>query len=221
MNFENVGIASRQESLLSTHVVLRNTYLLLSLTLLFSAGTAYFAMASNARFVNVWLFLILAYGLMFLTVKLRNSAWGLASIFAFTGFMGYTLGPMINSALKIAHGNEIIMTALGATGLVFFGLSAITLVTRKDFSFLANFLFVGMLVLVVAMLASVFFKIPALYLAISASFILFSSLAILMETSSIIHGGQTNYILATISLYVSIYNIFISLLNILSIMDRR
>ncbi len=221
MNFEQVRTRAG-DSLIATHSILRNTYLLLSLTLLFSALTAYWAMVTNAGYPGVIFFLVGSYGLLFLTMWLRNSPWGLVSVFAFTGFMGYTLGPILNAALRTANGPHIIMTALGMTGLIFFGLSAAVLMTRKDFGFLGSFLFAGMIALLVAMVAGIFWHVAALYLAISVAFAVFSSMAIIFETSQIIHGGQTNYIMATISLYVSIYNIFISLLNILGMMgDRR
>ena len=221
MNLDDARLNPRGESLLATHAVLRNTYLLLSLTLLFSASMAYWSLSTGAPFPGVILFLVGSYGLLFLTMWLRNSPWGLVSTFAFTGFMGYTLGPLLSISLKMANGPHLVMTALGMTGLVFFGLSAMVLVTRKDFGFLGSFLFAGMIVLVVAMLVGIFWHIPALQLAISAGFAIFSSMAIVFETSQIIQGGQNNYIMATISLYVSIYNIFISLLNILGMMDRK
>ena len=135
--------------------------------------------------------------------------------FAFTGFMGFTLGPVLNAYLSLPNGGQLVMTALGMTGITFAGLSAVALVTRKDFSFLGNFLFAGAIVLILAMLAAMIFNISGLALAVSAGFVLFASAAILFETSQIIHGGQTNYLLATVSLYVSIYNMFVSLLALL------
>ena len=210
------------ESVLSTNAVLRNTYLLLGLTLIFSGAMAGFAMMTNAPSPGVLLFIVGAYGLMFLTAYLRNSPFGLLSAFAFTGFMGYTLGPLLNAYLHAyVNGASLIMTALGGTGLVFFALSGYALVTRKDFSFLSSFLFAGFIVLLVAMVAGIFFAIPALQLAISAGFMLFSSVAILFQTSAIVHGGEQNYVMATIGLYVSLYNIFVSLLNILGALSGR
>jgi modulator of FtsH protease len=204
-------------SLIATHTVLRNTYLLLGLTLIFSAACAAFAMVTNAAPLNIFVLLIGCYGLMFLTMKCRNSIWGLPCVFAFTGFMGYTLGPILNFYLRTVHdGSSLIMTALGGTGLIFFCLSAYVLVTRKDFSFLANFLFVGFVILLLAVIASLFLHMPALQLGISALFMVFSSAAILFTTSEIIHNGERNYIMATISLYMQIFNLFLSLLNILS-----
>lgn len=198
--------------------VLRNTYGLLALTLGFSSLVAYLAMQANAPYPNIFVVLIGFYGLFFLTAKLRNSAWGLVSTFALTGFMGYTLGPILNMYLGMASGGELIASALSMTALVFFGLSAFVLITRKDMSFLSGFITAGFFVLLGAMLASFFFQISGLQLAISAGFVLFSSVCILYQTSAIIHGGERNYIMATIGLYVSLYNLFISLLQLMGIM---
>jgi len=193
--------------------VLKNTYMLLGLTIAFSALTAYLSMDMPRP--GFLITLAGFYGLFFLTAKLRDSVWGLASTFALTGFMGYTLGPIIGMFAG-AGAMPIVMNALGLTAFVFFGLSAYALTTRKDFSFLAGFLTAGFFVLIGAMVLSFFMQIPGLQLAISCAFVLFSSAAILYQTGEIIHGGERNYIMATISLYVSIYNIFISLLSILS-----
>ena len=198
--------------------VLRNTYGLLALTLGFSALVAYMAMQANAAYPNIFVVLIGFYGLFFLTAKLRNSVWGLVSTFALTGFMGYTLGPILNMYLGMASGGELIASALSMTALVFFGLSAFVLITRKDMSFLSGFITAGFFVLLGAMIASFFFQISGLQLAISAGFVLFSSVCILYQTSAIIHGGERNYIMATIGLYVSLYNLFISLLQLMGIM---
>ncbi|GJM07370.1 MAG: BAX inhibitor protein [marine bacterium B5-7] len=207
--------------LLRTHTVLRNTYLLLGLTLIFSGFTAWFSVKSNAQ-PGIILFLIGAYGLMFLTNALRNSPWGVLSVFAFTGFMGYTLGPILNMFLhKYLNGAELIMTALGGTGAIFLSLSIYALTTRKDFSFLSNFIFAGFIVLLIAMVAGIFIHMPALQLMISAGFMLFSSAVILFHTGQIIHGGETNYIMATITLYVALYNLFLSLLQLLAAFSGR
>ncbi len=214
MRYEQVSTNQARESLLSTHTVLRNTYLLLGLTLIFSSLMTYLAIISNARPMGIIMMLIGTYGLMFGTMKCRNSGWGLVLCFAFTGFMGFTLGPLVNYYLHSDGGTNIVMSALGSTGLVFFGLSAINLITRKDFGFLGNFLFVGTFVLIAMMIVGIFTHIPLFHLLLSAAFALFSALAILFETSQIINGGQRNYIMATITLYVSIFNIFVSLLSI-------
>ncbi len=206
-----------QAGQLAVSRVLRNTYALLAMTLAFSSVVAYMAMQARVAYPNIFVVLIGFYGLFFLTVKLRNSAWGLLSTFALTGFMGYTLGPILNLYLGLANGSEIIVSALGMTALVFFGLSAYVLTTRKDMSFLSGFITAGCLVLMGAVLVNLFFQISGLQLAISAGFVLFASVSILYQTSAIIHGGETNYIMATISLYVSIYNLFISLLQLLGV----
>lgn len=222
MNKPNLSVLHRgAESVLATNKVLRNTYLLLGLTLLFSALTAYFSFASGVRSLNPLLFIVGVYGLMFLTHALQNSPWGLLSVFAFTGFMGYALGPVLNMVAHFANGGQIIATALGGTGMIFFALSAYVLTTRKDFSYLGGFLFVAVMVAFLAMIATLFFNIPAMQLIISAAFMLISSGLILFQTSEIIHGGETNYISATVGLYVSIYNLFISLLNLLSAFSGR
>ncbi|MFI0471345.1 Bax inhibitor-1/YccA family protein [Halomonas sp. HMF6819] len=201
--------------------VLRNTYALLAMTLLFSAVTAGTSVALGVQQMNIFVFFIGAYGLMFLVHKTANSAAGLLATFAFTGFMGFTLGPIISAYLTLPNGGALIMNALAMTGLTFIGLSAVALMTKKDFSFLGNFLMAGAIVLVLAMVAGLIFQIPALSLMVSAGFVLFASASILYQTSEIVHrAGETNYILATITLYVSIYNLFVSLLSILGIMSN-
>ncbi|MGM8849092.1 MULTISPECIES: Bax inhibitor-1/YccA family protein [Salinicola] len=214
-------ITDRRSSAVSTNKVLRNTYMLLAMTLLFSAVTAGAAMAMGVTQLNIFVFFIGAYGLMFLVHKTANSGAGIAAIFAFTGFMGFTLGPIIDLYLSIPNGAQLVMTALGMTAATFLGLSAVALITRKDFSFLGNFMMAGAIVLVLAMVAAMVFNIPGLALAVSAGFVLFSSAAILYQTSEIVNrAGETNYILATVTLYVSIYNLFLSLLSILGVMSR-
>ncbi|MCG8907325.1 Bax inhibitor-1/YccA family protein [Pseudomonas sp. DP-17] len=198
--------------------VLRNTYGLLALTLAFSGLVAYASQQLRLPYLGPIVTLLGFYGLFFLTVKLRNSGWGLVSTFALTGFMGYTLGPILNMYLGMANGASVISSAFFMTALVFFGLSAYVLTTRKDMSFLSGFITAGFFVLLGAVLVSLFVQITGLQLAISAGFVLFSSAMILFQTSAIIHGGERNYIMATISLYVSIYNLFISLLQIFGIM---
>lgn len=216
MASSNILSGQRLESILATNTVLRNTYILLGLTMLFSAITAGLAMLSNAPPLNPFITLIGYFGLLFLTNSLRNSGWGLLSVFGLTGFMGYTLGPILNHYIHgFSNGQELVMMSLGATGLIFFALSAYALTTRKDFSFMSGFLMVGMIVAFLASIATLFFHIPALMLTVSAVFVLLSSGVILLQTSQIIHGGETNYIVATVTLYVSLYNIFLSLLNLL------
>ena len=200
--------------------VLRNTYSLLALTLAFSGVMAFVAQQMRVGYPNVFVVLIGFYGLFFLTNKLRDSAWGLVSTFALTGFMGFILGPILNRYLGMAGGAEVVSSAFAMTALVFGGLSAYVLITRKDMSFLSGFITAGFFVLLGAVVASFFFQISGLQLAISAGFVLFSSVCILFQTSTIIHGGERNYIMATISLYVSIYNLFVSLLQLFGIMGR-
>jgi modulator of FtsH protease len=223
MNKHNVSTIQRTaDSVLATNKVLRNTYLLLAMTFVFSAFTAYLSVVANVRYINPIVLIVGAYGLMFLTNALRNSPMGLISVFAFTGFMGYALGPVLNYCIAhFSNGPQIISTAFGGTGMIFFGLSAYVLTTRKDFNYLSGFLFAAMMVVLLTMIAGIFFQMPALQLIISAAFILISSGLILFQTSEIIHGGENNYISATVSLYVSIYNLFISLLNILSAFSSR
>ncbi len=216
-------IISRPESsILATNKVLKNTYLLLSMTLLFSAATAGLAMTLNLAPFGMLVTFVGFYGLLFLTTKFSNSALGLVFVFALTGFMGLTLGPIISMYLHaFTNGHELVIMALGGTGAIFLGLSAYALTTRKDFSYLGGFLMVGILVAFLAGIGAIVFAIPALSLAVSAMFILLMSGMILLQTSQIINGGETNYILATISLYVSIYNLFLSLLQILGVFNGR
>ncbi|OAI16515.1 BAX inhibitor protein [Methylomonas lenta] len=213
----NTAIRS-EAGILETNKVLRNTYLLLSMTLLFSAAMAAVAMTLNLPYPGMIVTLVGYFGLLFLTTKFSNSAWGILCVFALTGFMGMTLGPMLNMYVQaFSNGHELILTALGGTGVIFLGLSAYALTTRKDFSFMGGFLMVGILVAFLAGLAAMLFSIPALNLAVSAMFILLMSGLILYQTSEIIHGGETNYIMATVSLYVSLYNLFTSLLQLLGV----
>lgn len=212
----NTTVSRPESSILETNKVLRNTYLLLSLTLLFSALTAGASMALNLPHPGMIITMVGYFGLLFLTTKFSDRGLGIFFVFALTGFMGLTLGPIINMYIHaFSNGHELVLTALGGTGVIFLGLSGYALTTRKDFSFLGGFLMVGILVAFLAGIGAVIFAIPALSLAVSAMFILLMSGMILYQTSAIIHGGETNYILATISLYVSIYNLFLSLLQIL------
>ena len=212
-------VTHTQTSVLATNKVIRNTYTLLSMTLLFSAVTAGISMALNLPHPGLLLTLVGYFGLLFATAKFRNSALGLLFVFALTGFMGYTLGPILNSYLSLANGGQIVMTAMAGTGAIFLGLSGYALTTRKDFSFMGGFLMVGILVAFLAGIAAIFFELPALSLAVSSIFILLMSGLILYETSNIIHGGENNYIMATVSLFVAIFNLFTSLLHLLGFMN--
>jgi len=210
--------ASAKSNVLQTNTVLRNTYALLSMTLLWSALIAGIAMAMNLPRPGLIITLVGFYGLLFLTEKNRNSGLGIVFTFLFTGFLGYTLGPILN--MYVNHGmGDAVVTALGGTALTFMAASAYALTTKRDLSFLNGLLLAGFVVLVIGMIANIFLQMPAIYLAMSGLFVLFSTGAILLTTQQIIRGGETNYISATITLYVSIYNLFLSLLAILGIMN--
>ena len=200
---------------LASNKVIRNTYLLLSMTLVFSALTAAASMGLKLPHPGLVITLVGYFGLLFLTAKFRDSGLGLLFVFALTGFMGYTLGPILNTYLGLPNGAQTVMTAMSATGAIFLGLSGYALASRKNFSFMGGFLMVGILVAFLAGLGAVFFELPGLSLAVSAIFVLLMSGLILYETSNIMHGGETNYIMATVTLYVSIFNLFTSLLHLL------
>lgn len=196
--------------------VLRNTYTLLSMTLLFSAVMAGVAMVFNWPYPGVVVTLVGYFGLLFLTTRLRNSAWGILSVFALTGFMGVTLGPIINMYLyRFGNGSEIVMMALGGTGVVFLAMSGLALTSKRDFSFMGKFLAIGILVAFLASLGNLFFQLPALGLAVSSMFVLLMAGLILFQTQQIVLGGETNYIMATVTLFVSVFNLFTSLLHLL------
>lgn len=212
----HISTTASTESVLQTNKVLRNTYMLLGLTLAFSAFTAFISASMGLPHPGLIITLVGFYGLLFLVHKTANSAVGLLSVFALTGFMGYTLGPILGMISAIGpQGTDIIMMALGGTALIFFGLSAYVLTTKKDMSFLGGMMMAGFVAIIVLFIANLFLNVPALGMALSALFILFSAGAILMQTSAIINGGERNYVLATVTLYVSIYNIFLSLLQLL------
>lgn len=215
MSQEFQTISQTSEGVIASNKVIRNTYMLLSMTLLFSALTAGLSMAFNVPYFGPIVTLVGYFSLLFLTTKFRNSSLGLLFVFALTGFLGLTLGPLLNAYLRLPNGSELVMTALGMTGAIFIGLSAYALSTRKDFSYMGSFLAVGILVAFLAGLAALFFEMSTLSLVVSAMFVLLMCGLILYETSSIIHGGETNYIMATVTLYVSIYNLFTSLLHLL------
>lgn len=210
-----VEVARSSEGVLATNKVIRNTYTLLSMTIIFSAITAGFAMMTNAQPVHWLVMLVVFMGGPFLINALRNSAMGLVAIFAFTGVMGYILGPILSLYLALPNGSQIVTTAFGLTGVIFLGLSGYALVSRKNFSFMGGFLMVGFLVMLAAIVLNIFLAIPALSLAISAAMVLLISAGILYETSAMVHGGETNYIVMTVSLYTSIYVLLMHLLNLL------
>jgi modulator of FtsH protease len=189
------------------------------MTLLFSALTAGISMALNLPHPGLMITLVGYFGLLFLTTKFRNSNAGVAFVFALTGFMGYTLGPILNLYMATANGGQTVMMAMGATGAIFLGLSAYVRSSRKDFSYMGGFLMVGILVAFLAGLGAIFLDVPSLSLAVSAMFVLLMAGLILWQTSNIIHGGETNYIMATVTLYVSLFNLFTSLLHLLGFMN--
>src|SRR5690625_4964236 len=197
--------------------VLRNTWNLLAMTLLFSAGVAWLSMANNWPHPGLLITLAGYFGLLFLTQALRNSAWGILSTFALTGFMGLTIGPIINAYTTVfSNGDQLVIAALGTTGVAFVGLSGFAMVTKRDFGFIGPMLFMGILVAFVAGLIAVFFNIPALRLAVSAMFAVLMCGVILYETQQIVRGGETNYIMATVTLFVSLYNLLLSLLRLMA-----
>lgn len=215
MSSNEFAVARSTTAVQESNKLIRNTYTLLAMTLLFSAFTAGLSMTLNLPHPGLLITLVGYFGLLFLTTKLRNSVWGLASVFALTGFMGLTLGPLLNAYLSLPNGTELVMTAMGMTGVIFLGLSAYAISTRKDFSFMGSFLLAGILVAFLAGLAAYFFTLPGLALGVSAMFVLLMCGLILYQTSALVNGGETNYIMATVTLYVSIYNLFTSLLHLL------
>jgi len=206
--------SSSKESALATNKVLRNTYALLSMTLIFSAITATMAISSNAAPVNFIVQLVVLFGTLFALHKFKNSVWSIPLVFFFTGFLGYTAGPIVNFYLGMANGGDIVTTALAMTGITFLGLSAYAVSSRKDFTFMGGFLMIGLILVIVASVANIFFAIPALSLAISAVGVLVFSGFILYDTSRMVNGGETNYVMMTVSLYLNIYNLFLMLLHL-------
>ena len=219
MNRYESVIAGGTQQVAATNKVLKNTYLLLSATLAFSAVMAmvslYAGVQPMAYLISVIASMVLG---IFVLPRTANSSAGIGVIFLITGLLGFGLGAVLSIYLALPNGPQIIATAFGGTGIIFLGLSGYALTSKRDFSFLGGFLFAGMLVLVLAMIANIFLQIPAMALAVSGGIILVMSGFILFDTSRIIRGGETNYIMATYGLYLSIFNIFISLLNILSIL---
>jgi modulator of FtsH protease len=196
--------------------VLRNTYMLLGMALAFSAACGWFAMSSGVGFINPILTLVVYFGLLIFTNVMRNSAAGILGVFGITGWLGFTTGPIIAMYTAVQGGTEIVTLALASTAVVFIALSAVALISRKDFSFMGQFLMVGLIVAFIGGLAAYFFNLPTLSLAVSGAFVLLSSMLILWQTSAIVHGGETNYIMATVTLFVSIYNLFMSLLHLIT-----
>jgi len=201
--------------------VLRNTYLMLGLTMIPTVIGAFIGMSLNLSILaqhpvigSLVMFAVMM-GLLFAVSALRNSVWGIAAMFGFTFVAGVFLGPILQHALHFSNGAQLVGLAAGGTGLIFFSLATYATVSKKDFSFMGKFLFIGLIMLVIASLANMFFQVPVLSLAISAIAILIFSAYILFDISQIIHGGETNYLMATVTLYLDIYNIFVNLLNLL------
>jgi len=217
----SIYTASPSTAQATANRVLRNTYLLLSMTLAFAAVTAGVSMALNLPHPGLILTLVGYFGLLFLTSRYRDQALGLVFVFALTGFMGYTLGPILSAYIGMSGGPQVVMTALAATALVFVGLSGYAMTTRHDLSFMGGMLFVGILVAFLAGIAAVVFSMPALSLAVSAMFVLLMSGLILYETQQIMRGGETNYIMATVTLFVAIFNLFTSLLHLLGFASQE
>jgi modulator of FtsH protease len=214
MQRNDINVINQGSSLLSTHSVLRNTYLLLSMALMFSAGMAYYAVVTDAGYSL--LAVLASFAMLFGITFLRNSAWGILGVFVFTGLMGYSMGPFLNHFIKgYSNGTQLIVTAMAGTGLSFFLSSAFIFVTKKDLSSWSKFLMIGLVVAIVCSLANLFFKMPALQLAISASLTVISVMLMMFDTSRIINGGETNYIMATVSLFIDILMLFQNLLMLL------
>ena len=214
----NTAVTRPQEAILQTNKIIRNTYILLSMTLIFSGFTAFLGVVSGIGQGAALVADIIAIALLwFVLPRTANSGAGIPVIFAFTGLLGFGLGPVLNYYLAINP--SIVMTALGGTGVIFLGLSGYALTTRKDFSFLGGFVMVGMLVVLGAAILNIFLGMPALFLAVNAAIVMIMSAFILWETSSLIHNGETNYIMATAGLFLSILNLFQALLHLLGAFD--
>ena len=211
----DVATARYDSAVLETNKVLKNTYMLLGMTLAFSAVTAGISMALNLPAIMGLVFSLIGFALLFVVNRMADSAKGLPAIFAFTGVMGAGLGPLLNAYLAMPGGPQLVMQSLAGTAFIFFGLSAYALQSKRDFSFMTGFLFAGLIVAIVAMIANIFMGIPALSLTISAAVVMIMSGLILVDTSRIINGGETNYIRATVGLYLNIYNLFVHLLHLL------
>jgi len=218
MAFNDSAVTRPASSILETNKVLKNTYSLLSVTLIFSGIMAAISMVLNVPYGVSMICSIAALGLVwFVLPRTANSSMGLVVVFAFTGLLGFGLGPILNNYMALENGARVISLSLAGTGIIFLGLSGYALTTKKDFSFLGGFLVAGIIMVIIAMVANMFLGFSGLSVAISSIVIMIMSGFILYDTSRIINGGETNYILATVGLYLSIYNIFISLLHLLGI----
>ena len=213
----DVATSALNSVTVETNKILRNTYMLLGMTLAFSALTASVSMVLNLPLYMYWVFALTGLGLLFVVHRMADSAKGLPAIFAFTGVMGAALGPLLNIYMSMPNGPSLVLQSLAGTALIFFSLSAYALQSKRDFSFMHGFLFACLIVAIIAMIANIFLNIPALSLTISAAVIMIMSGLILVDTSRIINGGETNYIRATVGLYLNIYNIFVHLLHLLGV----
>ncbi|MGB5444184.1 MAG: Bax inhibitor-1/YccA family protein [Psychromonas sp.] len=205
---------------ISINNVLKNTYMLLGMTLAFSAVTATLATVMQIGPTFSLVLMLVGFGLLFVVSKNANSSKGIFWVFMFTGVMGASLGNMLNHYLAMENGTALIMQALGSTALIFFALSGYVLTSRKDFSFMGGFLMAGMIAVIIAMIANIFLQIPIMQVVISSVVVLIMSGMILFDTSRIINGGETNYINATVSLYLNLFNLFVHLLTLLNILDE-
>lgn len=216
------GFQIGQSNTITTNKIIKNTYMLLSMTLIFSSLTAYISSLLKTQHLGFAITFIIYIPLLFMVHISRNSIWGIISIFMFTGFMGYTIGPMLNIILYgFSNGSQLIMMSLGLTGFIFIVLSAYVMITQKNFKFLSGFLFIGLLIILTSCIINLFFQLPIIQITISGILVLISSGYILYQTSEIIHGGERNYILATINLYIQIFNLFVSLLHIITLFTGR
>jgi modulator of FtsH protease len=214
----NTAVARSEGAILQTNKLIKNTYILLSMTLAFSAVTAFVSIALQASFGTAFVATLVGIGLLWFALpRTANSAAGIPVLFAITGLLGFGLGPLIGHYLTVNP--SIVMTALGGTGAIFLGLSGYALTTRKDFSFMGGFLAIGLLVVIGALILNIFFAMPAMFLAINAAIVMIMSGLILYQTSSLIHGGETNYIMATAGLFLSLLNMFTALLHLLGMGD--
>lgn len=221
MNQQSTVISRSPEAVLASNKLIRNTYTMLSMTLLFSALTAGVSLIMQMPPMTYLLSIGGAMLLIWLVLpKMANSASGLGVVFAITGLMGFALGPILSLYLSLPNGPQIVATAMGGTGVIFLGLSGYALTSRKDFSFMGGFLFAGMLVVLIAALANIFLAIPAMSLAISAVVIMLMSGFILYDTGRMVNGGESNYLMMTVSLYMNIFNIFVNLLHLLGAMSN-
>lgn len=214
----NIAVNRSEGVVIQTNKLIRNTYSLLAMTLLFSALMAALSMAIDLGRGTYLVSTLVAFGLIwFVLPRTANSAAGIGVVFAITGLLGFGLGPLLNMYLSLPNGPQVVMTALGGTGVIFLGLSAYALTTRRDFSFMGGFLFVGMLVVLGAALLNIFLAMPLMAVVVSAAVVMLMSGFILYDTGRLVNGGETNYVLATVSLYLSMFNIFVNLLHLLGI----